>query len=128
MLVGSANQWVIGENSAAIGSLNWFNADNAVVFGVNNAVSADSGGTVGRGLINDQDYQFVVGTYNDETPATGESPRVFTVGNGNEGGEENRRNALIVFKDGSIWMERQGDILWASSTTDPAARIARDLV
>ncbi len=107
--IGYANT-VSYTNNIALGMHNTVYGYANQAIGYNNYVvnSAWLTQTIGRGLINDQDYQIVIGAYNDTTTVSGEPARVLVVGNGNgvASDPEERSNALIVYETGDVSVKK----------------------
>jgi hypothetical protein len=73
---------------------------DSISAGANNSVQASSTGTIGTDLVNNQPNQLVIGVFNKHATTSGESARVFTIGNGTT--DPGRSNAMVVHKDASM--------------------------
>lgn len=93
-----------GDYSTAFGRLNIVAGAGAFALGQENEVIGNSAGAFGRGLISQAFGTTVVGLYNEPFPDVREisydaEDPIFIVGNGS--GEDQRRNALTILKNGS---------------------------
>lgn len=133
MTFGWMNSYsAVGTGGPTLGN----SADMAIIIGTNNESLATRNITIGNGLLNDNDYEIVVGRYNDRnllhpvsglypeapsefTPGPGQaigSRRVFTVGTGYDYYDDVlaetvivRQNGLIVYDDESVAIGKHHD-------------------
>lgn len=106
---GGVETVVKGNYSFAFGSKNLIdsNAQNSVAFGIYNTInnSHNDSTVFGYGNKTSASGQFILGRYADSTSIVDKKP-IFLVGNGLS--DENRSNALEVYKDGHVEVKTVG--------------------
>lgn len=97
-VVGGRKNAIYGLGGTAFGSDNIVYDDNGFTAGQYNRTFAPSSISLGKGLNARREGQVVVGTWNKDS-----SDDIFQVGYGSDG--DNRKNALLVDKDGQVIVE-----------------------